>query len=159
MEYRIELNPKIDDDIEAERYANLRDAAILEKRWIHERLSWLFTPQAFLFAILGFSYSEKIQSEFSKIILIIRYSIPVCGFVISFLVFLGVLSACRMHKFWTEGMREAAESKNLKKRGILTFGTGPIWPAYLARGISLGFPLTVGLAWMAILYFTIYPVV
>jgi hypothetical protein len=93
LQYRIELDPrngppggtdsKTPDnrgeiDRILERYLRFEEAARSEKQWINERLGWLFTPQSILFAALGVTFSDKIQTDQNSLALV-RFVIPLVG--------------------------------------------------------------------------------
>jgi hypothetical protein len=150
LQYKIDLTSKVPNEI-LERYSRYDEAARLEKQWINERLSWLFTPQSILFAALGFTFSDKINLD-PILLNLIRAVIPLVAISISIVVFIVVLAACRMHYKWTNSMKECVVEykKSGGNAGDLTFGTGPYWPASWARWSTLVIPIIFLVAWIAI---------
>ncbi|HLA64388.1 MAG TPA: hypothetical protein VK610_08155 [Rhodothermales bacterium] len=123
-----------------------REAAGSEKAWMHERLSWLFTPQGILFA----AYSLTLKAEGPQSLTMaahMREVIPVVGIGISVVVFFMVFAASVMHKHWTKPLRELAQ----RHAGAITFGSPPHWPATLARWLPLALPFGFAAAWLYLL--------
>lgn len=160
LQYKVDLKParaggtagSVEDILE--EYSRAFEASVLEKKWMHERLSWLFTPQSFLFTALGISYSDKAGS-YSDLLKVIHWVIPAVGMIISILVLLAVWAACVRHEEWTGRMARLAKAYESLTQTQLTFGTGPNWPASLARWVSPGFPLVFLIAWTVLLAYVL----
>jgi cytochrome c oxidase subunit IV len=148
--------PPLDKDAKGdailEEWLRCQQAARLEKQWMHERLSWLFTPQSILFAALGLTFSDKFQSE-HQAITVVRWVISWVAILNCAVVLLAVFAACFMHSAWTRRMKKYAKAYPGSEghRGHLTFGSEPQWPARLARYLAAVLPLIFLLGWVAIM--------
>lgn len=132
------------------RWEDLLKAASAEKKWINERLAWLFTPQAVLFAVVGITLTNNSDPSLVLLLRKLRICIAIVGAVIAFVVFLCVLAAARMHQKWTHEMQEIAE----QIPNNVTFGNHPHWPSTLARWAPILIPLLFLGAWLWLLSVT-----
>lgn len=129
-----------------ERWKDLLKAAFAEKKWINERLAWLFTPQAVLFATVGITLTNT-DPSLAQSLRNLRICISIVGAVIALVVFLCVLAAATMHQKWTHEMQEIAE----QIPNDVTFGDRPHWPSTLARWAPIVIPLLFFGAWVWLL--------
>ena len=135
---------------ELRRWKRLKEAAFAEKKWMHERLGWLFAPQGILFAAYGLTLDNKRAAcPPDRLLNALRNGISFLGIGCSLVVFLVVVAAAWMHGKWTSEMCSIVREN---PTAGLTFGSPPPWPAHLARLAPLLLPLFFGIAWVYILW-------
>lgn len=143
--------PKIDEDL-LKQWERFSDASHHEKQWMHERFNWLMVSQPILFTALAFAVKERkfncdVQAPDLKgaqfqaavdecarqgaILNEVLVAVILLGFVISSLVFIGLVAAGRMHWVWTSNLNKLAARLSIDGAGdpICTFGIKPHWPA------------------------------
>ena len=125
------------------------DAAAAEKSWMHERLSWLFTPQGVLFAAFILTQRDD-YTDSKEIISYLQAVIPSLGVIISTSVLVGVSAAGVMHFKWTTKLNELADIINTNG-GAVTFGSHPHWPARTSSFIPFVLASVFVIAWVCLL--------
>jgi len=140
-----------------ERWERFAEAAHNEKKWMHERLSWLLIAQPFLFAALAYIAKEGAQSPIYDIANALTCTF---GLLLSVLVSIGLIAAVRMHTVWTQNLNKIAEYLNPqapqspgKYHGLVVpFGSRPHWPARTSPVIAPVVAVIFALIWLALLF-------
>ena len=150
-----------------ETWKRFNEAAAEEKRWMSNRLTWVFTPQTILIGayvlVLRFGNgsregaSGEACSEISQLC-DLALVILLVGLATSILGFLGLFAAGRMHWKWTTRLNCLAEeidrdvrSGDYRKSARVPFGSCPHWPARSSSIIPPLMALIFVLAWGYIL--------
>jgi len=129
------------DDYEAWE-ANLK-AAILEKQWMNDRLTWYTTFQSILFAAYGLIIA--VDESKNPDVVTLKLILAALGIVISFLGAVLVVSASTMHYIWHKELKKISNKYCTDETGWdsrFTFGRNPGWPAWVSRI----FPVLITLA-------------
>ena len=111
-------------------------AAQAEKRWMDQRLKWMFVPQSILIAAYGVIHGYPGKPIDGDLALILAPTISWIGLIMALLAVMGALAAGVMHWKWTTRLNELAvqikcKSKvtDLEPKEMVPFGTKPYWPA------------------------------
>lgn len=114
-------------------WERFNEAAQAEKRWMDQRLKWMFVPQSILISAYGVIHGypgNPIDKNFASKL---TPAISWIGLIMALLAFIGVLAAGRMHWKWTTRLNQLAVQMKCKSKAkgeeILPFGTEPYWPA------------------------------
>ena len=137
-------------------WRRFNEAAAEEKRWMGNRLTWMFTPQAILIGayvlILRFGNGNGAEhlTDLSSLIFVILF----VGLVMSLLGLAGLVAAGRMHWKWTTRLNRLAREidgdlgpDGYVEKAIVTFGGHPHWPARSSSIIPSVLALTFVVAW------------
>lgn len=131
-----------------ELWERFREASSLEKDWMNNRLTWLFTPQGILFAAFSLSFRGPSNPANQDYIDAIQLAIPILGMTSSLIVFAIVLAAAVMHKKWFSILEEIVTKRVTND---LTFGSTPKAPVRIARWLPVFIPLLFFFAWFYIM--------
>lgn len=112
-----------------------------EETLINSRLTWLLTFQGFLFAAVALLADNSINPKLYRALLEI---FPSVGAFVAILTFLGVLAA-----YIAMGQARNPYQEVLETNKKLRFG-GTNWAKWLGRANSLGIPIVVLSAWVAL---------
>ena len=115
-----------------------------EKRWMNERLNWLYIPQSVL--LTGYGFFRQYGNGDAEFLL---STIAWVGLLLSFFVLTGVVAAGRMHWKWTSILNCLACRIN-RYEVIVSFGQKPHWPARSSSVIPALVVLTFLVAWCAV---------
>jgi hypothetical protein len=147
-------NPNMTDEeikTHLKRWKRYAEAQRLEKEWMNERLSWLFTPQTILFAALAFIYGKDTLS--TSVTDALRTVIPLAGLTISVIVMIGVGAAGVMHWQWTSKLKEIANLINKDAPEYeVPFGSPPYAPARISSIVPVALSLVFIVAWAYVLW-------
>lgn len=143
--------PSFEDHEHYKTWLRFKEAAGEEKQWMHQRLGWMIAAQAALFAIYGLK--PEVLNLDMQVAKEIKAAIPIAGYIVSLIGFLGTLAAAQMHWLWTSNLNaivdyltgctcrdQTDESKDsrlslkscscdVKNVGVLSFGSRPRWAA------------------------------
>jgi hypothetical protein len=144
------------EDPNIKLWKRFKEASTSEKGWMHERLSWLFTPQVILFSAFALIYDSRFEAavELKKILKLI---IPAMGIGTSVVVLIGTCAAAVMHWKWTSRLNDIAKEingeENFKAKGkiIVSFGTPPYWPARTSSILPCILPALFIIAWFVVI--------
>ena len=139
-----------------ERFAK---AASDEKRWMNDRLTWLFASQAVFFGAYVFVLEHSQDSGNGKLTSIVLSNfLPVMiwiGFFSAFLTLVGVIAAGIMHWNWTSRLNGLAMEihgtySNFygPEKPLITFGSPPYWPAGTSSVIPSLLAMTFLVPWI-----------
>ena len=148
-------------------WRRFNEAAAEEKRWMGNRLTWMFTPQVILIGayVLILRFSNSIGDELSQQsashlddLSPLLFVILLVGLVMSLLGLAGLIAAGRMHWKWTTRLNRLAREINgdlepdgYVEKAIVSFGSHPHWPARSSSIIPSLLALAFVVAWGCLL--------